>query len=112
MMTQTGTLPRWLKPANRAVKLLHRAGVRVGTIQVLTVRGRKSGQPRSTPVAPLTVDAKRYVVAGLPRSSWAQNVRASGTGRLSRGRKHDDVEIGRASCWERVWSVEVGGELW
>jgi len=67
------------------------AGMRMGTIVVLTVPGRVSGQPRSTPVAPLTVDGHRYVVAGLPGGDWARNVRAAGQGMLSAGRKRQEV---------------------
>jgi deazaflavin-dependent oxidoreductase (nitroreductase family) len=92
-MSTAEQLPRWLKPANRIVKLLHRFGVPLGTIHVLTIPGRTSGQPRSTPVSPLAVDGRRYVIAGLPDSSWAKNARASGRGRLSTGRTHHDVEL-------------------
>ena len=44
---------------------------------VLTVPGRKSGTPRSTPVTPMTVDGKRYVVGGFPGADWVRNVRAA-----------------------------------
>ena len=53
---------------------------------VLTVPGRKSGTPRSTPVTPMTVDGKRYVVAGFPGADWVRNVRAAGEVTLTRGR--------------------------
>jgi F420H(2)-dependent quinone reductase len=33
---------------------------------VLTVPGRKSGKPRSTPITPMVVDGERYVVNGYP----------------------------------------------
>jgi deazaflavin-dependent oxidoreductase (nitroreductase family) len=53
---------------------------------VLTVPGRKSGRERSTPVTPMTVDGKEYVVAGFPGADWVANVRAAGQVRLARGR--------------------------
>lgn len=60
---------------------------------VLTVPGRRTGKPRSTPVSPLTVGAGRYVVAALPDSGWARNVRAAGHAQLSRGRRREPVTL-------------------
>jgi deazaflavin-dependent oxidoreductase (nitroreductase family) len=88
-----GTLPGWLRPANRIVRLLARLGVPLGTIHVLTVPGRQTGVPRSTPVSPLTVDGHRYVVAALAQSDWARNVRAAGRADLSQGRRRVPVAI-------------------
>jgi deazaflavin-dependent oxidoreductase (nitroreductase family) len=75
-------LPSWLPLANKVVKTLNRLGVPLGTIQVLEVPGRTSGKPRSTPVSPLHVDGREYVIAGLADSQWARNVRAAGAGRF------------------------------
>jgi hypothetical protein len=61
------TLPSWLPFANRVVRALTRLGLPLGTIHVLTVPGRRTGEPRPTPVSPLTVDGRRYVVAALPQ---------------------------------------------
>ncbi|HET6707757.1 nitroreductase/quinone reductase family protein [Amycolatopsis sp.] len=87
------TLPRWLRPANRLVRLLTRLGLRLGTVHVLTVPGRRSGTPRPTPVSPLTVDGRRYVIAGLPDGDWARNVRAAGRGELAYGRRKQAVTL-------------------
>jgi len=76
------TLPRWLKPANRLVKLLNRLGVPLGTIHLLSVPGRSSGELRTTPVSPLTVDGRRYVVSPAPGSDWVRNAMAAGWGML------------------------------
>jgi deazaflavin-dependent oxidoreductase (nitroreductase family) len=86
-------LPSWLPVANLLVKALQRVGLPLGTIHVLTVPGRVSGRPRATPVSPLVVDGRRYVVAGLPRSDWASNARAAGRGELARGRRREDVAL-------------------
>jgi hypothetical protein len=93
MDTATARLPGWLKHANRVVKFLQRLGLPLGTIHVLTVPGRVSGAPRATPVSPLTVDGRRYVIAGLPQADWARNARASGRAVLSRGRRSERVEL-------------------
>lgn len=92
-MSHTRTLPRWLKPANRVVMFLHRVGIPLGTIHLITIPGRTSGAPRTTPVSPLTVDGQRYVIAGLAGSSWAKNARASGHAQLSRGRTQEAIDL-------------------
>lgn len=89
----TGSLPGWLPAVNRLVKAVNRVGLALGPVQVLTVPGRTSGQPRSTPVSPLAVDGRWYVIAGLPNSHWARNVRAAGHGCLARGRRQQDVRL-------------------
>ncbi|SHM58522.1 nitroreductase/quinone reductase family protein [Cryptosporangium aurantiacum] len=86
-------LPRWLPAANRVVRVLNRANLRLGTIHVLTVPGRVSGKPRTTPVSPLRVDGKRYVIAGLAEAQWARNVRAAGSGTLAYGRRTERVRL-------------------
>ena len=93
MPAPTRSLPRWLPIANRLVRALSGAGLPLGTIQVLTVAGRRSGTPRSTPVSPLTVDGRRYIIAGLPDSDWARNVRAARRGRLGGGRRRTTVTL-------------------
>jgi len=89
----TLTLPRWLPTANRLVKLLQRMGLPLGTIHVLTVPGRVSGAPRPTPVSPLTVAGRRYVIAALPQADWARNARVAGTGVLAYGRRRRPVTL-------------------
>ena len=71
-------LPWWLGPMNRVVVALHRRGLAIGTMRLLSVPGRKSGELRTTPVSPLTVDGKRYVVAGLEGADWVKNARVAG----------------------------------
>lgn len=85
--------PRYLKPMNRVVKGLQKLGVRTGPAMVLTVPGRKSGKPRSTPMTPFEFQGDLYTVAGFPRADWALNARAAGAGTLSRGRKSRPVKI-------------------
>jgi hypothetical protein len=89
----TPTLPSWLPATNRLVRTLYRLGLRLGTIHVLTVPGRVSGEPRPTPISPLTVDGRRYVIAALPHADWARNARAAGAGVLAYGRRRRRVTL-------------------
>jgi len=87
--------PWWLKPANKVFIQMSRLGLSFGgeSPVVLTVRGRKSGVPRSTPVTPMTVDGQRYVVGGFPGADWVRNVRAANEVTLRRGRKQERVRM-------------------
>ncbi|MGB8407452.1 MAG: nitroreductase/quinone reductase family protein [Mycobacterium sp.] len=85
--------PRYLKPMNKVVVAIGKLGIPVGPSMVLTVPGRKSGTPRSTPMTPFTFHGELYVVAGYPGAQWALNARSAGTGTLSRGRKSRPVKI-------------------
>lgn len=60
---------------------------------VLTVPGRKSGKPRSTPITPMHVDGKRYVVQGYPGADWVRNVRAADEVTLTHGRRADRARM-------------------
>lgn len=106
--------PWWLKYVNKAMIGLHKLGVGFGGKGpvVLTVPGRKTGKPRSTPVTPMTVDGKRYVVAGLPGSDWAANARAAGEAKLQVGRHTEAVQMVEMPTEEarpllRAFPVEV-----
>ena len=80
--------PWWLKPANKVFIQMSRLGMSFGgeSPVVLTVKGRKSGRDRSTPVTPMTVDGKQFVVAGFPGADWVANARAAGQATVARGR--------------------------
>ena len=92
-MTTQPALPGWLKPANRVVILLERLGLSLGTMHVLSVPGRRSGQMRTTPVSLLTVEGERYLVGGMITADWVKNARAAGWGILCYGRKSERVGL-------------------
>jgi deazaflavin-dependent oxidoreductase (nitroreductase family) len=85
--------PRYLKPMNKFMMTVQKLGIPTGPAMVLTVPGRKSGKPRSTPMTPFEFDGGLYAVAGYPGADWAANARAAGTGTLSRGRRSRPVKI-------------------
>jgi deazaflavin-dependent oxidoreductase (nitroreductase family) len=80
---------------------LNHVGLALGTQHVLTVRGRKSGKPRSTPVSLLYVDGSRYVVTG-GTPDWVRNARARGRGMLTRGRRTEQVALVELPIDERA----------
>lgn len=85
--------PRFLKLMNKMMIAVQKLGISTGPAMVLTVPGRKSGQPRSTPMTPFEFHGGLYVVAGYPGADWAANARAAGIGTLARGRRARRVRI-------------------
>jgi deazaflavin-dependent oxidoreductase (nitroreductase family) len=92
MSTQRKISPRH-RARNRLVVFFHRIGLPFGPMQLLTVPGRKSGLPRTTPVAPVVVDGTRYLLQAYPNSDWVKNARAAGHGVLTRGRREQAVDL-------------------
>ncbi|SDT00333.1 deazaflavin-dependent oxidoreductase, nitroreductase family [Actinopolymorpha singaporensis] len=86
-------LPRWLRPMNRLLVTVQRAGLRTGPVYTLTVRGRRSGKDRTTPVTPFEFEGGRYVVGGFPGADWVANARAAGAGVFGSGRRRQRVRL-------------------
>ncbi len=72
--------------------LLH-AGVNMGTTSLLTVRGRKSGQPHTVPVIPVEQDGHHFLVAPYGVVQWVRNLRAAGTATLTHGRHSEVISV-------------------
>jgi deazaflavin-dependent oxidoreductase (nitroreductase family) len=88
--------PRWLKPMNKLFMVLLRLGLPISRVEspvVLTVPGRRTGKPRSTPVTPMEFGGKRYVVNGYPGADWVNNVRAAGEATLAQRRRTERVRM-------------------
>ena len=69
---------------NALIGPLTRLGLGGTNTYRLTVRGRKTGQPHSTPVTIVELDGHRYLVAPYGEVSWVKNARAAGDVDLSR----------------------------
>ena len=90
--------PMWMVRLNVAML---RRGLRIGSQYLLSVRGRKSGQVRSTPISIATIDGSRYIVAAFSEAAWVRNVRAAGAGTLRRGRNVEHVHLVELPVEER-----------
>ncbi len=62
----------------------------------LRVRGRTTGEWRTTPVNLLTIGDQRYLVAPRGHTQWVRNLRQAGQGELRVGRR-----------WERFDATEL-----
>lgn len=87
------TAPRYVAPKardlmfHRVLTVMIKTGITMRGMRLLSVRGRKSGEPRSAVVGPLEVDGQLYLVAPRGNTQWARNLRAAGGGQLRLGRK-------------------------
>lgn len=115
--------PRYLPPGrvtntlNRLVVGLTRSGISLWGSRILFVRGRSSGEWRSTPVHLLTHEGERYLVAPRGHTQWVRNLRVAGEGELRVGRRVERfaaTELADADkppvlgAYLRRWKVEVG----
>ncbi len=123
-MTDDTTTPHYVRPGwftqhvfNPTVALLTRAGLSVWGSRELRVRGRTSGEWRSTPVNLLTHEGTRYLVAPRGQTQWVRNLRVAGTGELRVGRHLEAFRATEIADPEKVpilraylqrWKAEVG----
>jgi deazaflavin-dependent oxidoreductase (nitroreductase family) len=101
-MTQTLHPPRGINLFNAIAKPLLAAGMPMGFNGLLTVRGRKSGVPRTTPLAVIDVDGRRWVWSPWGEVHWVRNLRAAGRATVEVRRKSEEVTATELSPAERV----------
>lgn len=84
--------PAFVGAFNSIVKRLARIGIPMGPNALLTVRGRRSGEPRTTPVAVVAVGGRRWVQSPFGDVNWVRNLRAMGEGALTQGKRQQPVD--------------------
>lgn len=97
-MAATYRLSPARRAANRLVRLLLKLGLMPGPTYLLTVRGRRTGRPFSTPVTLVEEGGDRWLVAPYGDVAWVRNARAAGRITLSRGRHAEVVSIRELSA--------------
>lgn len=65
--------------------LVGKLGLNMQGAMVLTVNGRKSGEPRSVVVNPLELDGATYLMSPRGETQWVRNLRANSSLTLHRG---------------------------
>jgi hypothetical protein len=97
---------------NPLISAATRVGLSMRGSRVLGVKGRKSGEWRTTPVNPLTLNGERYLVAPRGETHWARNIRATKTGRLTLGRKADEIRVDEVADEEKVPILRAYLKIW
>jgi deazaflavin-dependent oxidoreductase (nitroreductase family) len=71
--------------------LFLRLGVPMGPDRLVTIRGRKSGLPRTVGLAVTELDGRRFVIGAYGDVQWARNLRAAGEAVIGVGRHAEPV---------------------
>jgi deazaflavin-dependent oxidoreductase (nitroreductase family) len=99
-MAKTYQTPKFFRLGNAVTTTLLRSGLKlVGPymffgnypMYLLTVRGRKSGLPRTVAVAIIQRNGKRYISSPYGIVDWVRNLRSAGEAILTRGRRAEPV---------------------
>jgi deazaflavin-dependent oxidoreductase (nitroreductase family) len=102
---------------NPCVQMLTEFGVSVYGSRVLAVRGRKTGQWRTTAVNLLDYNGQRYLVAPRGVTDWVRNIRHLPSGELRVGKRTEAIKVVELSDAEKPpvlrhylkrWKWEVG----
>lgn len=103
---------------NKLFGYLPRIGISVMGSRLLAVRGRKSGEWRTTMVNLLDrEDGARFLVAPRGHTHWVRNIRVAGGGELRLGRKVEAFTVDEVADADKVpvlrlylqrWGWEVG----
>ena len=78
-------------------------GIPLGPNALITIRGRKTGVDRTTPVALVEIGGKRWVIGTFGETHWVRNLRAAGHATLTVGRRQEVVgatELGPTAAGE------------
>jgi deazaflavin-dependent oxidoreductase (nitroreductase family) len=102
---------------NPMVSFASRLGLSMAGSRRLTVRGRTTGEPRTTPVNPLEIGGVTYLVAPRGTTQWVRNLRAVREGELHHGRRTsrfrgeevpDSEKLPILKAYLDKWAWEVG----
>jgi len=103
---------------NKLVNGLSKLGISMAGSRLLAVRGRTSGEWRTTTVNLLVdADGARYLVAPRGHTQWVRNIRVAGGGELRLGRKAEVFTVTEIADADKVptlrlylkkWGWEVG----
>jgi deazaflavin-dependent oxidoreductase (nitroreductase family) len=92
----------WRRALNAVVRPLAKAGLTGPRTHLLTVPGRTSGKPWSTPVSIVRIGGERWLVAPYGDRNWVKNARAAGRVELRRGRRRERLGVEELAPEEAV----------
>lgn len=88
---RSADLPVWVPYFNVLARRLIVWGVPMGPDVIITVPGRKSGLPRSTPVTLCENGGRRGLISPFGETDWVRNLRVAGRATLTSGRHREEV---------------------
>ena len=112
--TSTPTAPWFVPLLNKPAKRLLKLGMPMGFNGLITIRGRSSGQPRTTPVAIIEVNGDRWIWCPWGEVHWVRNLRAAGEATITVRKRVERVEAteldeaGRVAFFREVMAPLAG----
>jgi deazaflavin-dependent oxidoreductase (nitroreductase family) len=88
---RAAAVPRRVSLFSPFLKFLLRVGVPLGFNELVTIRGRTSGLPRTTPIAVIRIAGRRWIWAPWGDVHWVRNLRASGRATITRRGRNEEV---------------------
>ncbi len=79
------------KAGNAFMRSMLALGISLNGTTLITVPGRKTGRPQSTPITMVEFNGQRYVQSPFGSVNWVRNLRAAGKATLSWGRRRETV---------------------
>jgi len=101
-VAKTYRMSTFARLGNTIAAAMIKLGIAPAGMHLLTVRGRKSGLPRTTPVSLIEHQDRRWLVAPYGEVAWVRNVRAAGELELRRARSAERCVAQEAAAGEAV----------
>ncbi len=98
----TAVVPPYVSWFGAVLKRLLVRGVPLGPNGLMTIRGRKTGLPRTTAVAVIEVSGRRWVWAPWGEVHWVRNLRAAGRATIVKHGKKEEVSARELNADERI----------
>jgi deazaflavin-dependent oxidoreductase (nitroreductase family) len=92
--------PLRIRIVDAIVQRLLRLGLRIPPMVLLTVHGRRTGRPRTTPVGLLEDAGHRYLFSAFGEVNWVRNLRAAEIAVIARGRQRETLRAVELSAEE------------
>src|SRR5262245_4766337 len=100
--SSVASVPRYVSLISPILKGLLAAGVPILQNRLVTIRGRTSGAPRTTPLAIIEVSGRRWVWSPWGEVHWVRNLRAAGKATIDLRDRSEEVMATELDSAQRV----------
>ena len=99
---QPGRAPWYVPLFNPVTRFLLGAGVPLGFNGLITIRGRKTGNPRTTPIAIIDVGGRQWIWSPWGDVHWVRNLRAAGRATINMRGREEEVRSTELDPTQRI----------
>ncbi|HEX5823317.1 MAG TPA: nitroreductase family deazaflavin-dependent oxidoreductase [Candidatus Limnocylindrales bacterium] len=98
----TAGAPWWVTVFNPVARRVLATGVPLGFNGLITICGRKSGLPRTTPIAIIDASGRRWIWSPWGDVHWVRNLRVAGRATITVRGRNEDVAATELDPTQRV----------